>query len=107
MPRRLWEYSGRGRRPGHENSDKSIRTLEYLALIAVKYDIDANVFLGYIREALDEGESLHKGLNVTCRKKSEDSAILLLTVGSIVVAQFPISTGIFQREKHFLMMLNL
>ena len=99
MPRRLWEHSGRGRHPGPGNSDKSIRALEYLALMAVKYDIDSNAFLGYIREALDEGESVHKELNVTCRQKSEDSAILLLTVGSNVVAQFPISTEVFQREK--------
>jgi hypothetical protein len=88
MPRRLWEYNGRGRHPGRGNSDKSIRTLEYLALIAVKYNIDANVFLSYIREALDKDESNHEGLNVTCRQKSEDSATLLLTVGSDVVAQF-------------------
>ena len=99
MPRRFLTYSGRGRRPGIGGSDKNRRTLEYLALIAVKYDIDTNAFLGYIREALDKGESEHKELNVTCRQKSEDSAILLLTVGSNVVAQFPISTEVFQREK--------
>jgi hypothetical protein len=48
---------------------------------------------------LDKDESNHEGLNVTCRQKSEDSATLLLTVGSDVVAQFPISTSVFQREK--------
>jgi replication factor A1 len=99
MPRRLWEYNGRGRHPGRGNSDKSIRTLEYLALIAVKYNIDGNTFLRYIKKALDEGESENKGLNIRCRQKNEDSATLLLTVGSDVVAQFPISTGVFQREK--------
>jgi replication factor A1 len=99
MPKRFWKYSGRGRRPGRGGSDKIRRNLEYLALMAVKYDINANVFLGYIKEALDKGESNHEGINVTCRQKSEDSAILLLTVGSDVIAQFPILTSVFQREK--------
>jgi replication factor A1 len=99
MPRRFWSYRGRGRHPGRGNSDKNIRTLEYLALIAVKYDIDANAFLDYIKESFDKGESEHKRLNVRCRQKRKDSAILLLTDGSDVVAQFPILTEIFQREK--------
>jgi replication factor A1 len=97
MPRRFWSYRGRGRHPG--GPDKSRKTLEYLALIAVKYDIDTNELLDYIKEALDKGESEHKRLNVRCRQKRKDSAILLLTDGSDVVAQFPISTEIFQREK--------
>jgi replication factor A1 len=97
MPRRFWSYRGRGRHPG--DTDKSRKTLEYLALIAVKYDIDTNELLDYIKESLDKGESEHKRLNVRCRQKRKDSAILLLTIGSDVVAQFPISTEIFQREK--------
>lgn len=99
MPERFRTYRGRGRPSGIGGSYKRSRTLEYLAIIAIKYDIVANEFLDIIKEALDKGVSEHKQLNVRCRQKSKDSAILLLTAGSDFVAQFPISTGIFQREK--------
>jgi hypothetical protein len=97
MQKRFWKYQGRGRYSG--GPDKVRKTLEYLARIAVKYDIDANALLGYIREALDKGESEHGVLNIQRREKRKNSAIILLTVGSDVIAQFPISTEIFQREK--------
>jgi replication factor A1 len=97
MPKRFWKYHGKGRYS--EGSDKDIKTLKYLASIAVKYDIDSNDLLYCIQESLDEGESKYKRLNVKCRQKRKDSAIILLTVGSDVVGQFPISNGIFQGEK--------
>lgn len=106
MPKRYWTHRGRGRRPGSRGSDKSIRTLEYLALIAVKYNIEAKEFLEYIKESLDKGESEQKQINVKCRQKNKDSAILLLTVGSDFVAQFPISTRIFQNEKQLESYIN-
>jgi replication factor A1 len=95
MPKR---FMGRGR-PVH--SDKIRKTLEYLALIAVKYDVNPREFLDYIKEAYDKEETTIKlnKLEVICRQKKVDSAILLFTEGSKVIAQFPILTVIFKFEK--------
>ena len=98
MPRTFWTSSSRGRRP-RGDSYKERRTLEYLAIVAMKHNIKAREFLDCIKEAYDQEESECKKLSVVCRQKTEDSGIFLFTVEQDVVAQFPVSTGIFQREK--------
>ena len=102
MPKRFWEtepwsHHGRGR-PSNRDSKKNERALKYLALIAVKYNINPRRFFDCIKEAYEEESRIKlKNLNVTCRGKKVDSAIFLFTEGSEVIAQFPISTIFLQK----------
>ena len=82
-----------GRRRG---ASKRQKILEYLAMLAVKYDIDATKFFNCIVEAWNQGESKCKQVNVWCRERTRDGAIFLFTAGLEVLAQFPIPTGILQ-----------
>ena len=96
--KKFWKSSVRGR-PGSGYSPEDRRVIEYLALFAVKHDIDVSGLLNCITEAYVHGKSEFKKLNVKCRQRNDFSAIFLLTIGSSVIAQFPISTGIFRSEK--------
>jgi replication factor A1 len=99
MSRTFWTRSGRGRRPGGGGSHRERRALEYLAILAVKYGVDPGKFLDCIREAYEKKESEGSKLNVWCRRKTGDSGAFLFTTGSDVVAQFSMSTAIFERGK--------
>jgi replication factor A1 len=95
MPRIFWRGRGRmaGRRRG---ASKRRKILEYLAVLAVKYDIDADEFLNCIVEAWNQEESKCEQVNVRCRERTRDRAIFLFTAGNEVLAQFPIPTQILQ-----------
>jgi len=99
MPKEFWRHTSRGRRSKSVHPYNDTRTLEYLAIIAIRNNIDSSEFLDCIREAYDQEESECEQLSVRCRQKTEDSAVFLFTLGQDVIAQFPISTGIFEREE--------
>ena len=92
--RKIWR--GRGRLPSSMHSSKDRKTLESLAIIAVKYRIGSSEFLNCIVEAWNQEDSKCEQLIVRCRKKTEDSGIFLFTTGRKVVAQFQIPTKILQ-----------
>ena len=94
MRKEIWR--GTGRLANGKYSYKDRKTLEYLAIIAVKYRIDSSEFFNRIVEALSQEESHCKQLIIRCRKRTKDSAIFLFTSGKKVVAQFPIWTRILQ-----------
>jgi len=98
MPRTFWTQKSRGR-PHNRYSYRDARSLEYLAIISFRFNIDSAEFLECIMKAYDQEESEIRQLSVTCRQKIKDSAVFLFTVGQDVIAQFPISTGVFQAEK--------
>jgi len=76
MPRIFWR--GRGRMAGRgESASKRRKILEYLAVLAVKYNIDANEFLNCIVEAWNQEESKCEQVNVWCRERTRDRAIFL------------------------------
>ena len=93
MRRETWRRRGR---PSRTRSDASGKALSYLARMAVKHRIDSDKFYNCIVEAGEKQESKCERLNIRCRKKTGDSAVFLFTVGSDVVAQFPISTTVLE-----------
>jgi replication factor A1 len=71
---------------------------EYLAFLSVKYDVDADEFFEALVSAGRNHRSTCGGLSIECRYKKEGSVVLLITRGSKVVAQFPISTEFLLKE---------
>ena len=90
---------GRGRPANSIYSHKDEKTLEYLAIVAVKYGIGSSEFLNCIVEALNQVESECNQLIIRCRKRTKDSGTFLFTFGGKVVAQFPIWTRILRNNQ--------
>lgn len=65
---------------------------EYLAFLSLKYEVDADTFFQALVSAGKNRISACGGLSIECRCKQKESAVFLITKGSKVVAQFPIST---------------
>jgi len=81
------------------HSYKDTRTLEYLATIAIRNNLDLSEFFDCIKEAYAQEKSELKQISVRCRQKKENSAVFLFTVEEDVIAQFPISTRILESQK--------
>ena len=96
MRKKFWR--GRGKLPKSMYSRKDDKVLGYLAIIAVKHKVDPNEFFSCIVDAWNLGESRCNHLKVKCRRRMKDSAIFIFTAGHKVLAQFPISTEILNRE---------
>ncbi|NIO37461.1 hypothetical protein GTO27_07125, partial [Candidatus Bathyarchaeota archaeon] len=92
----FWRQSSRGRRRGSGASQADRKALTYLAIIAVKYEVDPSELLGQVKEAWNQEESKSKQMTVKCRQKTEDSAVFLFTVGQKVVAQLPVPNTVLQ-----------
>jgi len=72
---------------------------EYLAFLSVKYEVDPDRFFRALVSASKNRRSTCGGLSIECRYKQKERVVLLITSGSNVVAQFPISTEfLFERE---------
>ena len=84
------ESRERGRPRGRYHNLADFKALEYLALISIKYGIDSNDFFNSFVEAWECQESTCESLSITCRTKTRDNAVFLITKGVKVVAQFPI-----------------
>lgn len=65
---------------------------EYLAFLSLKYEVDADAFFQALVSAGKNRRSTCGGLSIECRYKQKESAVFMITKGSKVVAQFPIST---------------
>ncbi len=87
---------GRGRRRGRYHKLADFKSLNYLALISMKYGIDSNDFFNSFVEAWGRQESTCESLSIECRKKTRDNAVFLITEGFKVVAQFPIPKHILE-----------
>jgi replication factor A1 len=72
---------------------------EYLAFLSIKYEIDPDRLFYALISAWKNQKSTCEKLSVTCRKKTHDTAVFLLTRGSKVIAQFPIPKN-FLLEKN-------
>ncbi len=86
----------RGRPRGRYHNLADFKTLEYLALISMKYGIDSNDFFNSFIEACERQESTCENLSIKCCKKTQDNAVFLITNGVKVVAQFPISKHVLK-----------
>jgi replication factor A1 len=65
---------------------------EYLAFLSLKYEVDADTFFQALVSAGEDRRSICGSLSIECRCKQKESAVFMITKGSKVVAQFPIST---------------
>jgi replication factor A1 len=74
--------------------------IEYLALLSVKYRVDADKFFQGMLSAVENHRSDCGCLSIECRRKQKESVVLLITKESKVVAQFAISTEFLQRRNN-------
>ena len=72
---------------------------EYLALLSVKYEVDADEFLNALISARKNRKSTCGDLEIEYRNRQETRLVFLITKGQKVVAQFPI-------PEEFLLMQN-
>ena len=86
----------RGRPSGKYHKLADFKSLNYLALISMKYGIDLNKFFDSFVKAWKHQESTCKSLLIECRKKTRNDAIFLITKGFKVIAQFPITKHILE-----------
>jgi replication factor A1 len=63
---------------------------EYLAFLSLKYEVDPDKLFYALVSAEKNQESTCGSLSVKCRSKLQNKAVLLITKGPKVVAQFPI-----------------
>ena len=61
---------------------------EYLALLTIKYEVDADTFFNALISAVKNRRANCGNLHIQCRNKNNNRVILLITQGSKVVAQF-------------------
>jgi replication factor A1 len=94
MWKRIRKRRGKPRTGRPKYKDK--RILAYLAKIAVKNKVNSHEFFHAILEAWHHKECQCKSLTIWCRKKMQESAIFLFTVGNRVIGQFPIPITILK-----------
>jgi hypothetical protein len=84
----------------YHNRDNFV-TLNNIFLISARYLIDSKVLFSSFVEAWQNQEATCETLLITCRKKTSNSAIFLITEGFKAVAQFTISTSILKKTDPF------
>ena len=73
-----------------------VKTLEYLARIVVKHNLDAGRFFLAIVDAWVQGEADCETMRISCRVRTEDLSVFLFEEGDDVVSQIPISRMILE-----------
>jgi len=73
---------------------------EYLALLTVKYDIDADKFFDALVSAGKNRKAKCGSLSIECRTKQNRNVIFLITQQSKVVAQFKIPEEFLSKQKN-------
>jgi len=73
---------------------------QYLALLTVKYEVDADKFFNALVSAGKDRKSKCGNLSIECRIKQNHKVIFLITQGSKVVAQFRIPEEFLSKKKN-------
>jgi replication factor A1 len=73
---------------------------EYLALLTVKYDVDADKFFDALVSAGKNRKTRCGNLSIECRTKQNRNVIFLITQQSQVVAQFKIPEEFLSKQKN-------
>ncbi len=73
---------------------------EYLALLTVKYDVDADKFFDALVSAGKKRKTKCGSLSIECRIKQNRNVIFLITQQSKVVAQFKIPAEFLSKQKN-------
>jgi replication factor A1 len=71
---------------------------EYLALLTIKYGVDADKFFNALNSAVENRRAECGSLSIECRSKQNRTAILLIMQGSKVVAQFRTPEEFFSKQ---------
>ena len=71
---------------------------EYLALLSIKYEVDADKFFNALISSVKNRKSECGDLSIECRSKQNHKIILLITRGSKVVAQFQIPEEFLSKQ---------
>ena len=92
-------YGTRGRpTSGHSKTAKN--TIQYLARIALRLNIDSSNFFSSLVDAWENNESTcelaSEKLVIRCRKKTKDSATFLFTIGRKALAQLNVPEEILK-----------
>jgi len=75
---------------------------EYLALLTIKYEVDADKFFNALISAVKNRRSECGDLSIECRNKKGNRLILLITQGSKVVAQFQIPEEFLSKQNNLI-----
>ena len=73
---------------------------EYLALLTIKYELDADKFFNALISAGENRKSTCGNLSIECRAKQNRKAVFLITQGSKVVAQFKIPEEFLSKKNN-------
>ena len=73
---------------------------EYLALLTVKYDVDADRFFAALISAEKNRKSKCGELSIECRLRLNHNIIFLITHGSKVVAQFKLPEEFLKKQEN-------
>jgi len=73
---------------------------EYLAFLSAKYRVDPDDFFRALVSASKNRIATCDDLSIECRCRQKESVILLITTGSNVVAQFPVTTEFLFEQKN-------
>jgi replication factor A1 len=73
---------------------------EYLALLTIKYDVDADKFFDALVSAGENRKTKCGSLSIECRMKQNRNVIFLITEHSKVVAQFKIPEEFLSKQKN-------
>jgi replication factor A1 len=73
---------------------------DYLALLTIKYEVDADKLFGALVSAVKNGKSECENLSVECRSKQNNRAVLLIMEGSRVVAQFQVPEEFLSKQSN-------
>jgi replication factor A1 len=79
-------------------SSADSKTLETLARIVLRNGIDPDAFFIALVDAWKQNETTCQEMTINCRKKKQDSAIFLFTIGQKVMGQFSVPKHILQKN---------
>jgi len=88
------------RKQGRNTMRSKLYPREYLALLTVKYEVDADKFFNALVSAEKDQKSKCGTLSIECRLKQNHKVIFLITQSSKVVAQFKISEEFLSKKKN-------
>ncbi len=74
----------------------NMKSLEYLAYLVAKYNINPVDFADSLLAVTEKGKTTCGPLSIECRQKNNDAAIFLLTSGDTVVSQFSLQKNFFE-----------
>jgi replication factor A1 len=75
---------------------------EYLALLTIKYEVDADSFFNALVSAWENRKSTCGNLSIECRTKQKHKATFLITQGAKVIAQFKIPEEFLSKNNNLI-----